>query len=141
MAKLDDIIDKVLNSSYEEKVYAGKESLNRLMNILSEYGYTFDDKKLLIKNLLRLFVKIDRQFTLEEAQIILDIVEDYMDYESFVALTNQEADKKFVKFMKKVINKFSDEERVYISTLGLVIITCDNQVDKNEINLLKKLCK
>ena len=52
MAKLDDIIDKVLNSSYEEKVYAGKESLNRLMNILSEYGYTFDDKKLLIKNLL-----------------------------------------------------------------------------------------
>lgn len=141
MAKLDDIIDKVLNSSYEEKVYAGKESLNRLMNILSEYGYTFDDKKLLIKNLLRLFVKIDRQFTLEEAQIILDIVEDYMDYESFVVLTNQEADKKFVKFMKKVINKFSDEERVYISTLGLVIITCDNQVDKNEINLLKKLCK
>lgn len=141
MAKLDDIIDKVLNSSYEEKVYAGKESLNRLMNILSEYGYTFDDKKLLIKNLLRLFVKIDRQFTLEEAQIILDIVEDYMDYESFVSLTNQEADKKFVKFMKKIINKFSDEERVYISTLGLVIITCDNQVDKNEINLLKKLCK
>lgn len=141
MAKLDDIIDKVLNSSYEEKVYAGKESLNRLMNILSEYGYTFDDKKLLIKNLLRLFVKIDRQFTLEEAQIILDIVEDYMDYESFVVLTNQEADRKFVKFMKKVINKFSDEERVYISTLGLVIITCDNQVDKNEINLLKKLCK
>ncbi|MGM9970132.1 MAG: hypothetical protein ACI35S_07030 [Anaeroplasma sp.] len=141
MKKLDEIIAKVLNMTFEQKVYVGKESLNRLIEILYSYGFDDLDNSNLIINLMKYFVSMDMECSEEEYEMVNAIFEIDLTYEEFYALTNGGAEKDFIKMMNKVINKFTEEDRVCMCTFGLVIIASDNYIDDKELKLFKKLCK
>ena len=140
MENLDRLIDRIMDMSFEEKVFLGRKALDGLTDILSEYGYTDDDNFTLIINLIKYFVSMDYECSYDEYEMVKAILDIEMDYVEFYHATNGGADENFVSMMEKVISKFSEEERIMMCSLGLIIILCDGELNENEMEMFLRLC-
>lgn len=141
MENLDILINRIMDMSFDEKVFFGRKALKLLADFLSEYGYTDEDNFTLIINLIKYFVSMDYECSYDEYEMIKAILDIEMDYIEFYNATNGGADENFVSMMEKVISIFSEEERIMICSLGLIIILCDGELNENEMEMFLRLCQ
>lgn len=140
MKKIDEIIEKLVNATEDERLYLGKETFNKLAENLFSYGYTEDDVSNLMINLVKYFVGMDGACSYKEYELVRDILEIDIKYSELTFMTIN-LDKKFLKTMEKVILKFEEKDRVLIASLGLTIISSDKEITKEEKKYISKICK
>ena len=130
------MIQQILDSSDEDKVALGQQSLSRFLNGLKENGFNDDDLPKIIVAITRLFVSADKHCSEKEYRFFKNVTEIDISYQEFYEMTTGGADIEYVKSVLGFIVGLNKEERVAVVLFGVALLSSDNVVEYKELRLI-----
>ena len=130
------MIQEILDSSDEEKIALGKESLGRFLKGLSDNGVENDLLVNIICGVTRLFVSADKHCSEREYNWFKNVTEIDLSYEEFYEMTNGGTDAEFVAGMMEFIKALNKDDRIAVILYGVALLSSDNVVEYKEISLI-----
>ena len=136
MANFIELMQNVVNLDIEEKVKLGKEFFSKTKDLCIQKGLKEKEVGLFIKDLLHLFAMADNKVNDKEYELICKIVEEDIDRNIFKKPFD---DLEFEEELKKNIEGLSPKEKSSIFFLGVIILSFDDSITYEEIELIDNL--
>lgn len=134
-----ELMQKVVNLSFEEKVSVGKDALCETIDILKKHELKDDDIAPFIFALVKLFVSADKKCSKDELNLVNAITDLNMSYDDFFDLTNNGSDPRFVTEFDELIDTLEADEKSSICLFGLCILAADDTITAQEQQLFLRI--
>ena len=119
-----------------------RENFEKLSDFLDENNVNQDYKSAYAQGLWRLFVSADRRTRGDEYNLFLASIgftkKDFSQ-DRFFEMTNKGADPDFVNWFVRETNKFPVDIQYAVCTIGVCIMSVDEDVNDDEVKLLERL--
>lgn len=136
MANFIELMQQVVNLDIEEKVRLGKEFFKKTKEICVSNGLKDKEVGAFIKDLLHLFLMADNKVNDTEYELICKIVEENIDRKIFDEPFD---DIEFEEELINMIEKLSLTDKSNIFFLGVIILSFDDSITYEEIELIDNL--
>lgn len=136
MANFIELMQQVVNLDIEEKVRLGKEFFKKTKEICVSNGLKDKEVGTFIKDLLHLFLMADNKVNDTEYELICKIVEENIDRKIFDEPFD---DIEFEEELINMIEKLSLTDKSNIFFLGVIILSFDDSITYEEIELIDNL--
>ena len=134
-----DFLNHTVNLSPRDKVTIAKNSLDTFIGHLKKHGADDETIADYILAMTRLFVSADVNLVKDEYDFFRAVTGLDVDGQKFYEMTNRGSDPEFVNKMLDVIKKLPEEPRNAAVTYGMMVMGCDESIDYNESELIKRL--
>ncbi len=136
MANFIELMQQVVNLDIEQKVRLGKEFFKKTKEICVSNGLKDKEVGAFIKDLLHLFLMADNKVNDTEYELICKIVEENIDRKIFDEPFD---DIEFEEELINMIEKLSLTDKSNIFFLGVIILSFDDSITYEEIELIDNL--
>jgi hypothetical protein len=128
-----DMLQEIVNKSYEDKVEAAKAVLGECYGILTGKGYDGKNATLILVTFLAASVASDGRFTGPERSMLNDIFHD--DLEGII----KKIDGKAYDMMEQIVDSFESRDKSTFCLLAIYVLAVDDTINKDELSYLAKL--
>lgn len=134
-----DFLNRTVNLSPKDKVTIASEALNQFIKCLKSDG--IDEEKIADSIILmtKLFISADVSLVKDEYDFFKAVTGLDIDAKKFYDITNGGSDPEFVEKMLDFIKSMPDEPRGAAVKYGVMMMACDDNIDFNESDLIKRL--
>lgn len=131
--KFDELLQKYVNSSYEETLVRSKLALSDALDVIKQYTDE-DNAVMFVVNFLCVSIAVDGTFTANEQRLIKDLIgtDDLMP-----AL--KQIDGKIIDQLDALIDELDAAEKAVLIALAASVAAVDGTIAGNEYAYLHKL--
>ena len=130
-------IQKILDSSDEEKANLAKGALSSMLNGLMSHGLTEEQVPGFIVSFTRLFVCIDKHCSTKEYEFFKAVSGiDKMTFKEFYEMTSDNYNEEFLNGILGYYHNLTPEEKNAGIYYGIAVLSSDNVVTYQELSLI-----
>ncbi len=130
---LSEMIQEIVNKSYEEKVMGAKLALGECFGILNRIGLEKEKSTMMLITFLTAAVAVNGEFSAPERRMLKDIFDD--DFEGLVKAMDKEA----FDMMNQMVDTLDGRDKASFCLLAIFILAVDDEIDVDEYKYLIKL--
>ena len=130
---LSEMIQEIVNKSYEEKVMGAKLELGECFGILNRIGLEKEKSTMMLITFLTAAVAVNGEFSAPERRMLKDIFDD--DFEGLVKAMDKEA----FDMMNQMVDTLDGRDKASFCLLASFILAVDDEIDVDEYKYLIKL--
>ena len=134
-----DFLNHTVNLSPKEKVLIAGEALNQYIEYLKSDGVKDERIADTILLMTKLFISADVSLVKDEYDFFKAVTGLEIDAKKFYEMTNGGSDPEFVEKMLGFIKSMPDKPREAAVKYGVMVMACDDNIDFNESDLIKRL--
>lgn len=137
--EFNEFLRKVVTLEPREKVNLAQNSLAQLIEGLKAAGHNDEEITAAIFNLAKLFIASDRRFTEAEYLFFRAVTGLDVDAKALYEFTGGGASEEFRQASLEFFKGLDKESRGAAFMFGVSILSCDNNIDFNEIDLIGEI--
>lgn len=132
-------LSSTLNLSPKDKVSIAKTSLVKMIEYLESMDAPQENINKILINFTRLFVSSDAKTVGDEYSFFKAVTGIDITPNEFYEMTNNGSDPKFVDATLEFVSNFPKEVIEAFLTYGMMIMSCDDNINYQESDLIKRI--
>ena len=134
-----DFLTNTLNLSPKDKVLIARGALKTIIEYSQKIGASKEDINTLIANFTKLFVSSDVTLVGDEYSFFKAVVGSQISPKDFSEMTDYGSDPEFVEASLEFIGQLPLEVREAVLTYGMMVMACDENINYQESDLIKRI--
>jgi len=134
-----DFLTNTLNLSPKDKVLIARGALKTIIEYSQKIGASKEDINTLIVNFTKLFVSSDVSLVGDEYSFFKAVVGSEISPKDFSEMTDYGSNPEFVEASLKFIAQLPPEVREAVLTYGMMVMACDDNINYQESDLIKRI--
>ncbi|MBQ7879748.1 MAG: hypothetical protein IJ317_03765 [Clostridia bacterium] len=138
MATLNEILQKYVDSSYEELLAVANDSFMKLMPVFNEVADDGNGAKFIVP-VMCASIAADNRFSTLEYKFIKDLLNSSLTYDDFMASVRLYSGEKGQELVDKLFDACGTDLKTELLSFCLCFMAIDETISKEETAFIKKL--
>ncbi len=137
---IKELMQVVVNKSFEERVELAKKSVSEMVNgFIDDYGLDEEQVTTLIVNIVVLFLSADKKLTEDEYKMVIAVLGANVSFEELNDLVTDNKGEEFEKDVDELIDSLNTELKTSVCFFGLCILAADDTISVAEQKLFNRI--